>query len=92
MVHAHLDRGVAVRRAQPQQGQRHADVVVQVAFGGQHGGPARFGGQNRGQHFLHRGLAVAAGDGGNLAGMRWHDARRPSRPSACRVSSTTMAG
>ena len=33
MVHAELDHAGAVLRAQPQQRQRHADIVVEIAFG-----------------------------------------------------------
>jgi hypothetical protein len=60
MVHAELDHCGAVRRPQPQQGQRQADVVVEVAFGGE-AGVALPGTEDRGDHLRHRGLAVAAG-------------------------------
>ena len=36
MVHAHLDHRVAVLVAQAQQRERHADVVVEIAGGGEH--------------------------------------------------------
>ena len=53
-----------MRPAQAQQHQRQSDVVVEVAFGLQHGRVgAGFHPQDGRQHFLHRGLAVAAGDG-----------------------------
>jgi hypothetical protein len=68
MVHAHLDHGKTVCRAQAQQGQRHADVVVQIAGGGQHGVFAGFGHQDGAQHFLDAGLAAAAGDAGHTPG------------------------
>ncbi len=68
VVHAHLDHGGAMTGAQPQQHQRQADVVVEVADGGQH----RFHrlqivatlmlAQDGGAHLLDRGLAIAAGD------------------------------
>ncbi len=35
MVGAHLDHRIAMFRIQAQQGQRHADIVVEVALGGQ---------------------------------------------------------
>jgi hypothetical protein len=64
VVHAHLDHRGAMRVAQPEQGQRHADVVVQVAAGGQYAGvgTAEVGAQDGGAHFLDRGLAIAACD------------------------------
>jgi hypothetical protein len=53
-----------MRAAQAQQHLRHADIVVEVALGSEHRiGRASFHLQDRGEHFLHRGLAVAAGDG-----------------------------
>ena len=58
MVGAHLDHRVAVFRVQAQQGQRHADIVVEVALGGQGRSTPS---QDGGQHFLERGLAVATG-------------------------------
>jgi hypothetical protein len=48
-----------VRRPQLKQRQRQADVVIQIALGGQHFGAADA--QNRRAHFLDRGLAIAAG-------------------------------
>ena len=63
MVHAHFDHRKMVPLAQLQQCQRHADVVVEIALGGQDRGivVAR-GAQNGRRHFLHRGLAVGAGE------------------------------
>ena len=60
MVHAELDHRGAMRRAQAQQGQRQADVVVEVAFGGE-AGVALPGAEDGGDHLRHRRLAVAAG-------------------------------
>jgi len=56
-VGAHFHHGKAMRRRQPQQRQRHADVVVEIAAGGQTvtGLP-----EDRGRHLLGGGLAVAA--------------------------------
>ena len=53
-----------MRVTQPEQGQRQADVVVEVAARGQHRIriAAKVRAQDRGAHFLDRGLAVAAGD------------------------------
>ena len=63
MVHAHLDHGVAMGSAQSEQRQRHADVVIQVALGREHLlDLASLRSQDRGNHFLHRGLAAAAGE------------------------------
>jgi len=67
VVHAELDdRGAMPYRLvlpQAQQRQRHADLVVEVALGGQHRRVAQPGAQDRRDHLRHRGLAVAAGDG-----------------------------
>ncbi len=78
MVHAELDDagevpGLVVL-AQAQQRQRHADVVVQVAFGreGRIGLP---GAQDRRDHLRDRGLAVAAGH---------RDQRKVAAPSPSR--------
>ena len=67
MVHAHLDHTHAVRIAEPQQRERHADVVVEVAPRGKGSLCAQVRHQNGGDHFLGRGLAVAAGDGNQRA-------------------------
>ncbi|CAM5196482.1 hypothetical protein CDEN61S_04220 [Castellaniella denitrificans] len=61
MVHAQFQHGGAVRRAQAQHRQRQADVVVEVAARRQASVLAAPGRQDRGDHFLGRGLAVAAG-------------------------------
>ncbi len=47
---------------QLQQRQRRAEVVVQVAAGGQHAVFAVGGTQDAGEHFLDAGLAAGAGD------------------------------
>ena len=84
MVHAHFQYGVLMRLAQAQQHQRQADVVVEIAFGMEHGG-VRSGvrPQDRRQHFLDRGLAVAAGDGDHRNG----EAPAPggSQPAQCQA-------
>ena len=66
-----------MRGAQLEQGQRQADVVVEVAGGGQHavGRIAELRAQDRRAHFLDRGLAVAAGD----AQQRDREAAAPVR-------------
>ena len=79
MVHAHLDGGVAMFRGQFQQRQRHADVVVEIAAGSQHGRLAHFGGEDRREHLLHRGLAVTARDRGQPG---WHLRAPPGRQAA----------
>ena len=76
VVHAHLDHRIAVPGPQLEQGERHTDVVVQVAARGEHRGfriedrgwwigDRGLGNtclsQYRGQHFLDRRLAVAPG-------------------------------
>ena len=60
MVHAQLDHGHAVVATQIEQGQRHANVVVQIALGRQ-GIVTRMGAQDAGDHLGHSGFAVAAG-------------------------------
>ena len=51
-----------MKSAQLEQGERQADIVVEIANRGQHCvGAARCRAQDAGQHLLHRGLAVAAG-------------------------------
>ncbi len=59
MVHPHLDHRVGVVRFAPQQRERHAEVVVQVAAGRE--GRAAFH-QDAGAELLGRRLAVASGD------------------------------
>ncbi len=58
-VCAHLDDGKLIGGLETQQSQRHADVIVQVAPGGQAGTRLREDGRG---HLLRGGLAVAAGD------------------------------
>jgi hypothetical protein len=62
MIHAQLDDCGLVRGFQPDQRQRHADVVIQVAAGRQVLLGTELGGQDGRDHFLDRGLAIAAGD------------------------------
>ena len=62
VVHAHFDNGITLLRPQGKQGERQADVVVEIAGGSQHGRFAELAAQNSGQHFLHRGFAGRAGD------------------------------
>ena len=59
VVGAHLDHGMAVRRLEAQQRQRHADVVVEVAARRERRARA---GEDRGEQFLGGRLAVAAAD------------------------------
>ncbi len=73
MVHAQLQHRQPVRLAQAQQGQGHADVVVEIALGGQRC-LAHCGAQHGGDELRHRGLAVAAGDGD----QRQFEARTPA--------------
>ena len=61
-AHAHLDDGVAMPVVQAAQRQRHAEVVVEVAFGLEHRVGARRRRQDRRDHLLGRRLAVRAGD------------------------------
>jgi hypothetical protein len=74
VVHAELDDAGAVRFAQAQQGQRHADVVVQVALG-REGSIAVSGAQDRRDHLRDGGLAVAAGH----RHQRQRETRAPGR-------------
>ena len=62
MVHAHFDHRVAMRGGEAKQRQRQADIVVEVARGGVHGGGAGVGAQDGRHHFLDGGLAVGAGN------------------------------
>ncbi|MCY1178698.1 hypothetical protein D9M73_190630 [compost metagenome] len=57
---AQLDHRGAVLRGNLQQGQRRAEVVVQVAAGGVH---QATGAQDAGEHLLDRGLTAGAGNG-----------------------------
>ena len=61
MIHANLDHTHAMRRAQRQQRQRQADVVVEIAACCQHGLVAVMRTQARRDHFLDCGLAVGTG-------------------------------
>ena len=59
MIRAHLDHRIAVPGLEPQERQRHADVIVQVAARRQR----RSGnGEDCGKQFLGRRLAIAAAD------------------------------
>ncbi len=60
MVHAQLNHGNFMVAAQTQHGQRHADVIVEVALRRQEGLRLE-GAQDGGDHLRHRGLAIAAG-------------------------------
>ena len=62
MVHAHFNHGVTVVSAQIQQGERQADVVVEIARRRQHRVRAKFGAQHRRQHFLHGRFAAGTGN------------------------------
>ncbi len=73
MIRAHFDHGEAVFAAEFEQGQRHANVVVQIAFGRQRGAS---GGTHRGQQLFDRGFPRTAGDG--------HDLRRAGATPALR--------
>ena len=72
--------------ARPQKGPRHADVVVEIAFGFQHAESLR---QHGGGEILGARLAVAAGDGDDLqrAAMRGKRARSAGKPRACQSTS-----
>ena len=64
-VGSHLHHCEAVLAAYPEQRQGHADVIVEIAAGAQ----ARAGlGQDAGNHFLDRGLAIAAGNANDWNG------------------------
>ena len=58
VVHTDLYRRHMMIGAQAQQGQRQPDVVVEIALGGERVFGAPMLAQNRGDHLLHRGLAV----------------------------------
>ncbi|MNE07818.1 hypothetical protein D3C80_1004530 [compost metagenome] len=57
-----LDDRRGMLRGQFEQGQRCAEIIVEVAASGQH---RATGTQNARKHFLDRGLAAGTGDGGN---------------------------
>ena len=59
-IGAHLDYREAMPGFELQQGQGHADGIVQIGAGRQ---AFAFERQNRAQHLLDRGLALAAGNG-----------------------------
>ena len=61
VVHAQLKHGYCLACAQPQQRQRHANVIVEVALRGQHA-IGRVSAQDGGDHLRHRGLPIAACD------------------------------
>ena len=64
VIHTHFDHCITVRGTQPQQRQRHADVVVQITFCREHRFcRTGFDAQDGGEHFLHGGFAVTAGHG-----------------------------
>ena len=58
VIRTHFDNRKLVTLLQFEQGQRHADIVVQISPGRERRGLAP---QNLVQHFLDRRLAVAAG-------------------------------
>ena len=62
MVHTHFNHGVTVVFAQIHQGERQADVVVEIARRRQHCVRAEFGTQHRRQHFLHGCFAAGTGN------------------------------
>ena len=59
MIHAQLDHAYAVAAAQTQQGQRHTNLVIQIALRGQGRIPC-IGAQDAGNHLRDRGFAIAA--------------------------------
>ena len=62
MVHAHFNHGITVVFAQIQQGERQADMVVEIARRRQHRIRTEFGTQHRRQHFLHSRFAAGTGN------------------------------
>jgi len=62
MVHTQLHHAQLVHGTEAEQGQRHANRVVEVALGRKRR-IAGLGLQDAGDHLRHRGLAIAAGDG-----------------------------
>ena len=48
-----------------EEGQRHANLIVQIAFGGQH---VELAAEHRTYQFLGRGLAIRSGDANDLDG------------------------
>ena len=66
MVHAHFQHRITVMGVETQQHLRHANVVVEIALGGEHAvAVTTMRRQNGAQHFLDGGFAVAAGEGNN---------------------------
>ena len=83
MVHTHFNDGSAMTGAEPQQGQRQTDVIVEIALRGQHG-VAESGTQDAGDHFLGRRLAIAAGDSDERQGeARTPGLRQQAERDAC---------
>jgi hypothetical protein len=77
-VGAHLDDGRPVRRFQPHERERHADVIVEVAARGEALAHLR---KDRGHHLLHRRLAVATADADERQGKLFAPrARERSQP------------
>lgn len=64
MVGSHLDDRMALVLFESQQRQRQADVVIEVAAGGERGSALA---EDRGDHLLAGGLAVAACDADHRA-------------------------
>ena len=83
VIRAHLDHGMPVRGLEPQQRQRHADVVVEVAAGRERRARA---GEDRRQQFLGGRLAVAAADAEHegAAACAPGGGKRSRAPPACR--------
>ncbi len=90
-AHAHLDDRVAVPRREPQQRQRHADVVVEVALGLEH----RVGAGRRGRMAAISSLVVVLPFEPVMATTLSPRIAAPVRarrasPSACAASSTSI--
>jgi hypothetical protein len=73
LITAHLEHRVAMLRREAQQHQRHAEIVVQVALGGEHGVGTGMRADDCRQHLLQRRLAVASGHAD-------HDGIQPPAP------------
>ena len=78
VIGADLDDGAQLRIAQPQQGERHAQMIVEVAARRQTLAALR---QNRAQHFFGGGLAIAAGDTNHRTAKR--SSPGAARPAQC---------
>ncbi len=63
MVHTQLNHGSLMAGLKPQQGQRNANLVIEIAARRQRFINTKSRDQDRGNHFFYSGLAVAAGDG-----------------------------